>query len=147
VAHPDWFAQGTPLPDVYARSSDAAFILDSDFEEDYSCDVSSLIWKECVVPASAFALAYTTLAEHLGCLHGAEPGYERERLLNIRTWIASRHNMLEALTQSPLLVFLKDGRLELADGWHRLGIAVFEHRLPEVIALCADLGSRKSAVP
>ena len=135
-----WFHAGQPVADVYARSADAQFILDCDFEEDYGVEVSALHWKECLVPVSAFALRHTTLEAHLATQRCIDPAYERERLANVRAWIGTKRNAMEALHESPLLVSILDGELKLQDGWHRLGIAAFEHGLTDVLALCVDLG-------
>lgn len=134
----DWFARGPVVPDVYARSGDAEFIVDSDFAEDRDCDLSALVWRECQVPVLAVT-THATLAAHVGHVQPQTAAEAEQRLGLIREWATSRGGIQAALRENPLLLTIRNGNVTLEDGWHRLGIAAFEAALPEVTALCAWL--------
>lgn len=65
----DWFTRGTVVPDIYASSGDAEFIIDSDFAEDRTCDLKTVVWRECQVPVSVFGLQ-PTQAKHPAVIRG-----------------------------------------------------------------------------
>ena len=134
----DWFTRGVVVPDIYARSGDAEFIIDSDFAEDRACDLGTVVWRECQVPVSVFGLQ-PTLAEHLAVVRGQSAAEAQQRLSVIREWAACRGSIQAALRENPLLLTIRDGNATLEDGWHRLGLAAFEAALPEVTAICAWL--------
>jgi hypothetical protein len=134
---PCWFNAGLPIPDVYARSSDAEFILDAEYGEERGIAVEQLKWRECLVPVSAFALKHSDLLAHLVAVPGVDWKYEAARMANIRAWFARAGGARNGLLESPLLVSISGADLTLEDGWHRLGLAVFEEGLTEVTALCA----------
>ena len=134
----DWFTRGTAVPDIYARSGDAEFIIDSDFADDRACDLDAVVWRECQVPVAVFGLQ-STLAKHLALVRGQSAADAEQRLSVIREWAARRGGVQAALRESPLLLTIRDGTVTFEDGWHRLGLAAFETGMPEVTALCAWL--------
>lgn len=134
----EWLSRGSPVADVYARSGDAEFIIDSDFADDRNVKLDELVWMDCLVPAAAFGLQ-ATLDDHLSLVRGQSVVEGRARLGQIRAWATERGGIEPALRESPLLLTLRDSKVTLEDGWHRLGIAVFEAGLTQLPALCAAL--------
>lgn len=130
----DWFKNAPVVDDLFSRSSDAEFIFDDDVE----CAWTALEWRECDVPVSAFALA-STLDEHLAALLPAESmKHERQRVCDIEMWIQEMGGVSNALHKSPLLITLRNGMVNIEDGYHRLGVAIFCHGVESVKALCAS---------
>ena len=137
---PEWLSRGTPVADIYARSGDAEFIIDSDFAEDRNVQLGELVWMDSLVPTAAFGLQ-ATLVDHINLVRGQSTVEACARLDKIRAWARERGGIERALRESPLLLTLRNGKVTLEDGWHRLGIAVFEGGLTQVPALCAALPS------
>lgn len=135
----DWFSRGTPVADLDQRSPDAEFIIDSDFFDDEKLEPENLVWRECRIPVGEFGFESTSLSSHLAQLRDMFPADEAQRLDDIRGWISGCGGIEAALAESPLIVTIKGGQLKLEDGYHRFGLAVFEHGVQEVLALCADL--------
>jgi hypothetical protein len=142
LALPAWFTAGAPVPDVFARSVDAEFILDGDFERDEQVAPALLDWRECLVPIEAFGFKHESLEAHIASLRRVDAVYEASRLEVIRAWVSSCGGIEAALAQSPALATMTDGVLKLEDGFHRLGIAKFEHGAQFVRTLCASMPKR-----
>lgn len=140
---PPWFLTGTPVPDIYARSSDAPYILDADFAEDEGIGAEQLEWRECVIPVDQFELSQSTMEAHIAALIGDRCGKERaeelERCERIERWINEAGGIDAAFQQSPLLMTIKEGKPKLKDGYHRLGLAIFTFGATSIRALCAEL--------
>lgn len=153
---PDWYARGTPVPDLHARSDDACAILDGDFENDHGVDVNAMVWRECLVPVSEFRLGYPrgSLEEciaHFASLHvggrSDAARQERERCEGVDRWMRAQGGADAALGVSPLLLtILADGRLRLEDGHHRLAVAEHVHGARHVRALCAPMPAAEPKV-
>lgn len=126
------------MADVFARSPDAEFILDGEFEEDHQVAVRALEWRECVVPVAAFSLQ-PTLGEHLSVVDVQHHREALSRLSSIEVWIDRAGGIDRALFASPILATWRNGKLHVEDGWHRLGSAAFRHGLSAVRIICADL--------
>ena len=141
---PDWLAAGVRVYDVYARSPDAEFILGSDFEDEEALRVADLEWRECQIPIEAFEVSATSLESHVAGLLGAGASAaarkaEAARCNGVGEWIKGCGGVDLALQKSPMLVTLRDGRIKMEDGYHRLGVAVFEFGALQVRAICAEV--------
>ena len=90
------------------------------------------------MPVEVFSLL-PTLADHLASVRAQTDAEAEQRLSVIRDWAASRCGMAAALSENPILLTVQNGQVTVQDGWHRLGLAVFEARLTEVTALCANM--------
>lgn len=145
----DWFEQGTSVADVFLRSGDAEFILDSDFSDDEGIDASDLEWRECSIPIEMFNMA-PSLDAHLKHLVGSDPRQlteEYNRCQSIESWIDEAGGIEKALNQSPILVTMKSGKVKIEDGYHRLGIAFFNHEATSIRALCAQIKKQPEEAP
>lgn len=125
---PAWFAAGNPVADVYNRSEDVPSIFEA---EDFELD-----WRECMVPVEAFCLSATDRDAYLVQMFGDAREYA-DRYADVKQWMETAGGPDKALKTSPLLCFMVDGKVMLDDGWHRLGVAVFEYQSRHVRALCA----------
>lgn len=130
----DWFVDAPVVPNLFSSSPDAEFVFDDDAE----CGWSSLEWRECEVPVAAFGLKADTLDDHLDFLpHKASLVDEQLRAKSIEMWMRDHGCASVALHQSPLLITLREGKVKIEDGYHRLGVAVFCFGQSTVKALCA----------
>ncbi len=141
---PGWFSTGAPVADIQRRSGDAEFILDDDFEEEEGVSAAALDWRECLVPAAEFGPLSDSLDGHLMRLwrpfYGASwLDEERARCAAIRQWMSESGGADSALMQSPILATIRGGRLHIEDGFHRLGVAVFDFGAAHVRVLCAAM--------
>lgn len=136
----EWYAQGIHVPDVYARSGDAEGILDGWFD-DHETEIAwnLLDWRECDIPVSAFGFSYDNIEDWCRHLRHERLEDEMQRMALIRSWVAEAGGIFPALTQSPLLVTIRNGRPKIEDGYHRLGIAVLEQGVSHVRSLCASV--------
>ena len=139
----DWF-KGAPVVCVlFSRSSDAEFIFDDDAE----CGWTALEWRECEVPISVFGLTAKTLDEHFGALLPAVTmASEQLRGQAIEQWILEMGGVRNALHKSPLLITLRNGKVKIEDGYHRLGVAIFCYGAHTVKALCAECPTQPKVV-
>lgn len=135
----NWYEQGIAVSDLEKACPDAPYYLDSDFEHDYGCSVLEMDWRVCQVPLTAYGLCSGSLDQHLTELMKLDPAYEEMRLGKIRSWVASVGGMQAALAASPVLTVMKGHKLIVVDGWHRLGLAAFEHKLSNITALCGRI--------
>lgn len=128
------------MSDVYERSPDAQYILDSEFFEEIGAAADVLAWRECEIPVEEFCLQ-EKFEQHfeklvLGGARALE-AYEQERYAAIRDWMEGAGGPDVALKRSPLLVTIRNGKVTLEDGYHRLGLAAFKFGAKTVTALCA----------
>ncbi len=142
-----WFESGSPVPDLYNRSGDAEYILDGDFEAEEGVEACALEWRECLIPVTAFGIRSSNLEEHMLALkRGSDDsstwaGEERERYQRIEEWMRECGGAEAALARSPLLVTIRDGRVAIEDGYHRLGLAAHRYGMTHVLSLCAVVSS------
>lgn len=144
---PEWFEAGSPVDDVAARSEDADYFIDSEFfeemgllaEDEDICDPNILEWRLCDVPIVAFGPMADSMENHLAALMEYDKAYELDRVRRIREWVQASGGIEQALDASPVLAVLKDGSLGLTDGYHRIGIAFFDHGARTVRTLCCDI--------
>lgn len=130
----DWFKDAPVVRDLFSRSPDAEFIFDDDVE----CGWTALEWRECEVPVSAFGIEAQTLNEHLAALlPAATMADELRRIQSIEQWMVELGGVCHALDRSPLLITLRNGRIDIQDGYHRLGMAFFGYGVKTVKSLCA----------
>lgn len=105
------------------RSLDAEFIL---YEEEGELEWD---WREVLAPISLFG------EQEFEKFHPqAKLEDELARLGRIKKWMDNRGPSV-ALSESPLIGIWEKGQLSLADGWHRLKLAVEEYGLQEVTAI------------
>jgi hypothetical protein len=143
VALPIWFEEDSIIDDVYARSEDACCIFDDGVEVDgVEVGWSDIVWRECQIPVSAFGFPLASLDDHLGSLRNTTAEEQRQRGRGIADWVDGAGGIEQALATSPLLVTLRAGVLQIEDGYHRLGVAVFVHGATTVRALCSDMSLR-----
>ena len=122
-----WFESGAVLESAADRSDDAAVILEPEDLE--------LEWRECLVPAHVFGVG--GLRERFMASLPGEREDNEERYLAVSEWVRSCGGLEKALQVSPLICFLSEGKLLVDDGWHRLGVALFEHQARSVRVICA----------
>lgn len=141
IIYPQWFQDGTPVEDIFTASPDAPFIFDEGEEiHGVWCEWSSLGWRRCLVPVDSLFPRRRDLDAHLSTLvergRGVMPE-ERARAAGIARWIRSCGGAGRALASAPVLATLRSGRVQLEDGYHRLGVACHLFREFEVPVLCA----------
>ncbi len=124
---PDWFRAGKALESVRARTPDHQGVLAVGF-----AGVGDGDWRECMVPVAHLACGATTLKHEV---------LTRPRSQGIRKWIRECGGIMTALAEAPLVITIREGQIEVEDGYHRLCLAVFEHGATHVRAVCAMLPS------
>lgn len=151
-----WYAQGTPVPDIDARSPDAGSILETD-EDDVN--EFELPWRCCRVPVAELedvlhrqkGLPLTVELDDDGLPPGLpreDAEEERARMAGIVAWFRECGGAALALDASPPLMRVAPaGGLTLLDGWHRLRAAVSCEALTEVSLLLAPLPSAAPEPP
>jgi hypothetical protein len=123
-----WFDEGQVLGDVFERSGDTSVILEP---EDLDLE-----WRECVLPSHVFGIGGTR-ERFMATLPGEREDNE-QRYREVHAWMQSCGGPEAALQVSPLICFLSDGKVLLDDGWHRLGVALFEYQARSLRAVCAQ---------
>lgn len=141
---PTWFDEGTLVEDAHALSPDVEFIFDGDFMDEEGVEQGDLVWKKCSVPVSVFGPNFpATLSEYMKALPYSESAQELKRLNDVRNWVRQCGGIEPALELCPILAKIDDSNPWLMDGFHRLGIAMYEYGVKEVNVLCADMDASR----
>lgn len=122
-----WFDGGDPLSNVSERSGDTSVILEAKDLE--------LEWRECVIPSHAFGIG--GLRERFMAALPGDREDNEQRYHAVHNWMQTCGGPEAALQASPLICFLSGAKVLVDDGWHRLGVALFEYQARSLRAVCA----------
>jgi hypothetical protein len=143
-----WFADGLIVDDIYERSIDAPYIFDDGVDVGgEQVGWNDLLWRECLIPVAEFDFPFVSLEQHLLAITAETAVSQRERGQEVAGWMAAVGGVEKALLAAPLLVTLRDGKVTIEDGYHRLGVAVILHDARFVRALCSDMTLRPRPSP
>lgn len=130
---PRWFQKGQPVENIFDRSDDFVYVMET--------EEAGLEWRECRLPIDALSIDTDHESMHEFLRRSGnllDSGSQTElRCAEIRTAIEQAGGIEPFLNEFPPLLISDGSQIEIADGWHRIAIGVFQYGLTELPVLCA----------